>query len=96
MMCRYLIILVMMDSTTIDHNENKDESNCHSSVLQGCVIALTGDFGELRDHQVLQRWINLNGGQFSPSIDNAVTHLVCRSDDWVKKVEKGEHSQSWL
>lgn len=58
--------------------------------LKGTVIAMTGDFGEPRSHQNLERWIESNGGKVAQAIDDDITHLLCTWDDWKKKVPKGE------
>ncbi|KAI9812887.1 MAG: hypothetical protein M1827_004405 [Pycnora praestabilis] len=54
--------------------------------LKNLTIAVTGDFGEVRSHENLRRWIQSNGGTFSQDIDENVTHLICNKEAWKKKL----------
>ena len=58
--------------------------------LKGCIIATTGNFGEGKSQANLERWIVANGGNYANTIGPDVTHLICSSEDWKKKVPKGK------
>ena len=54
------------------------------AILKKCVIAIAGDLGTGRDPRNIQRWVEINGGAFSFSINEGVTHLLC-SKEYFKK-----------
>ena len=58
--------------------------------LKRCVIAITGNFPEPRNPKALERWVVNNGGKFSSTVNQDVTHLICTWDDWKDKAPKGE------
>jgi NAD-dependent DNA ligase len=55
------------------------------SFLKGCVIVITGDFGEEITQTKVKSWIKFNGGTFSADVNEDVTHLVCSREEWLKK-----------
>lgn len=59
--------------------------------LVGLTISVTGDFGPRRSHQILKRWILREGGQFSWTVTNQVTHLVCSKADYRNRAPMGSN-----
>ncbi|KAL8631079.1 hypothetical protein Q9189_003190 [Teloschistes chrysophthalmus] len=54
--------------------------------LVGVTVAMTGDFGPRRNHQVLKRWILKSGGLWSYTVSDQVSHLVCSKADYRNRV----------
>lgn len=57
--------------------------------LEGLTVAMTGNFGAHRNHNSLKRWIQRNGGQWSGTVSDNVTHLVCSKAEYLKKAPMG-------
>ncbi|KAJ4983776.1 hypothetical protein SVAN01_10754 [Stagonosporopsis vannaccii] len=48
--------------------------------LKNLVVAVTGTFDH--EHSQLKRWIEANGGRYSPSVRKGITHLITGKDAW--------------
>ena len=57
--------------------------------MQGCTVAVTGDFGLARSHEKMKQWVDRNGGTFSKDITKSVTHLVCSKEEWKRNAPMG-------
>ena len=66
------------------------------NVLKNHVIATSGDFGENITLENLRRWIELNGGQWTGTVTDEVTHLVCSTAHWKRRVGAGSSSRTTL
>ena len=60
--------------------------------FKGCIVAVTGDFGERRGIEKMRQWIQVNGGEFVQHIDVDVTHLICSKEHFLRDVTLGKLS----
>lgn len=59
------------------------------SVLKALFITAAGDVGPGKGYEQLRKWVEANGGRWSPRVVKGVTHLICSKDAYKKKVEAG-------
>ncbi|KAL7626904.1 hypothetical protein AAE478_003678 [Parahypoxylon ruwenzoriense] len=64
----------------------KKDGESRSQTLRGCVVAVAGDLGEGWKDSDVARWTTYNGGNFSPSVDDSVTHLLATLQHVKEKV----------
>ncbi|KAK5629646.1 hypothetical protein RRF57_005361 [Xylaria bambusicola] len=57
------------------------------SILKNCVVSIAGDLddNEWREEKVKQ-WVKYQGGKFTDTIDESVTHLLCTEANYKKKI----------
>ena len=57
------------------------------SILTNCVVAIAGDLddNEWRKEKVKQ-WVKYQGGKFSDTVDETVTHLLCTEENYKRKI----------
>lgn len=49
-------------------------------VLKACRICIAGELGPGRDAGRVKKWVEANGGTFSSSVDEKVTHMLCSEE----------------
>ncbi|KAI0526529.1 hypothetical protein F5B22DRAFT_586323 [Xylaria bambusicola] len=57
------------------------------SILKNCVVSIAGDLddNDWREEKVKQ-WVKYQGGKFTDTIDENVTHLLCTEANYKKKI----------
>ncbi|KAF2733931.1 BRCT domain-containing protein, partial [Polyplosphaeria fusca] len=55
------------------------------AALKNTVISATGELGVSYDQ--IKKWVNANGGQWSPKVMKGVTHLISSKEHYKKKVD---------
>lgn len=57
--------------------------------LKNLVIAATGDFGPGKGPEQIRKWVDANGGRWSPRVKDGITHLIADKGAWKKNVDAG-------
>lgn len=52
-------------------------------------IAVTGNFGPLRDPEKMKNWVILRGGQVDNEVTERTTHLICTIADYQRNAPNG-------
>ena len=58
-------------------------------IFKGCVIAIAGPLPGQLTIDNIRHWTELRKGRFSEELDDEVTHLLCTSEQFNKRVRQG-------